>query len=186
MTQSMDYTATLKTKRCKNTGMTEDIIRQLHGRPGARVMAIVELKVDDAHHKDDAPNHIDFTVEQVQPFVDDDQAEFLRKLCRSAHQKQVLNSSDGQLTIDGQEDLEPSVDDLIAEQRAGTDPYAYVHAKGGRGEPGADTPCGLRATGDKTLTTHVDVDQITCRECLAILAEEDADAVAKEPVPAGT
>ena len=71
MTQSMDYTATVKTKRCKNTGMTEEIIRRLHGQPGARVMAVVELCVDDAHNKHDAPNHVDFTIEQLVPFPDD-------------------------------------------------------------------------------------------------------------------
>lgn len=118
MTQSMDYTATVKTKRCKNTGMTEEIIRNLHGQPGARVMAIVELCVDDAHNKHDAPNHVDFTIEQLVPFTEDIDDAHLRQLTRSAHQARVLNSDDDQLAIDTQDDLEPTVEDVIGERRA--------------------------------------------------------------------
>lgn len=186
MTQQMDYTGTITTKRLKNTGFTEDVLRQAHSRPGRRIMAIVELCVSDAHNKHDAPNHVDFTIEQAVPFLEDSEDDFLRRMTKSAHQARVLNSDGEQLSIETGDDVEPSVEKIIAAREAETDPYQYMHAKGGRGEPGAETPCGLHASFDKNLNTHVDVDKIDCPECLAILAEENdgADAAtdpAEEP-----
>lgn len=129
MTESMDYTATVKSKRCKNTGMTEEVIRRLHGQPGARVMAIVELCVDDAHNKHDAPNHVDFTIEQLVPFLEDRDETHLRQLTRSAHQARVLNSDDQQLAIDTADDLEPSVEKIVAARQAADaadQPHVYA------------------------------------------------------------
>jgi hypothetical protein len=128
MTDQLDYTASIKSKRLKNTGMTEDVIRQLHGRPGARVMAVVELCVDDAHNKHDAPNHVDFSIEQVVPFLKDNEEAFLRQMTASSKRERDLSSPDGQLTIETPEDLEPSVEDVIAAQRAhaAEEPHEFV------------------------------------------------------------
>lgn len=46
------------------------------------------------------------------------------------------------------------------------DPYSFVHAKGSNG-PGTETPCGLRATTGKTLTTNPNAAVQTCPECLS-------------------
>lgn len=168
MTQSMDYTATVKTKRCKNTGMTEEIIRRLHGQPGARIMAIVELCVDDAHNKHDAPNHVDFTIEQLVPFPEQRDEDHLRSLTKSAHQARVLNSDDEQLAIDTQGDLEPTVEDVIAEREtadAADRPHEYL------GDVKGDCDlCGA----PKGNQIHAELEDLP-----------DADEPAEDPVPVG-
>lgn len=128
MTQQMDYTGTIKNKRLKNTGFTEDILRKAHTRPGRRIMAIVELVVDDAHNKHDAPNHVDFTIEQVVPFLEDRDESHLRQLTRSSHQQRILNSDGEQLSIETGDDVEPSVEKIIAAREAvdADLPHAYV------------------------------------------------------------
>lgn len=174
MTQSMDYTATVKTKRCKNTGMTEEIIRRLHGQPGARVMAVIELCVDDAHNKHDAPNHVDFTIEQLVPFPDDRGDQHLRQLTKSAHQERILHSDDEQLAIDTQDDLEPSVEDVIEAQRAHQANQPHVF------DPAED--------GDDCVVCREDFDHqlhVTVPEPAVEPDEEPADdpAADQEPVP---
>lgn len=236
MTQSMDYTGTIKTKRLKNTGFSEDTLRKLHGRPGGRIMAIVELKVDDAHHKDDAPNHVDFTVEGVHPFTEARDEAHLRQLVRSGHAQGVLLSEDGDPAINGMEDVEPSIEKVIAAREASDqaaaadqphefvadddgecalecgapagnpihtvpaddttagpedeDPYSFSHAHpdvvdADMTPTGAETPCGLRNTLEKTLLRERDLDLVTCTSCRTIV-DFDADSLDDEPVPAGT
>lgn len=65
-------------------------------------------------------------------------------------------------------DTEGDLDDV--------DPYFFVHAKGGNGEPGVETPCGLRATIGKSLQLHEDREQVTCQDCIEALDARDIDA----------
>lgn len=180
MTQSMDYTGTVKTKRCKNTGMTEEIIRKLHGQPGARVMAIVELCVDDAHNKHDAPNHVDFTIEQLVPFVSGRDEAHLRSLTASAHQHRVLNSDDAQLAIDTQEDLEPSVDKIIAAREASEaadKPHAFIDDGAG--------DCDI-CDGPKANPIHAEVEDVPDdADDADDPADDPAEDPAEDPVPVG-
>lgn len=174
MTEKQEYTASVRRKGLENTGVTPDIAKKMYGTQGRTTVAIVELRHKRQINDDDTGRSVELVIEALEPSQDDKLDEHLRQLMRTMHQGRVLNSEDGQLAIDTQDDLEPSVEKIIAARQADTDPYTYVHAKGGRDKRGAETPCGLKADADKTLTTHVDADQITCPECLAILAEEAA------------
>lgn len=118
MTEQLDYVAKIRAKGCANTGITEDIARELHQRPGRRIMAVVELKVEERHEKAEGQHRVDLIIEQVEPAIEDNLDEHLRQLLRTKHQNRVLESQDQALDIELQEDLEPSVEDVIAAQRA--------------------------------------------------------------------
>lgn len=122
MTRQQDYTATIKTKRCKGTGLTEDIARELHARPGRRIMAIVELKVDDAHNRVDAPDHVDMTIEQIEPAMLPDFEDHLRELTRTVFQNRALQSDEDQLAIETQGDVSRPLDQVIEDGKVLVDP----------------------------------------------------------------
>lgn len=118
MTQTMDYTASIKTKRCKNTGITEEIIRELHTRPGRRIMAVVELRVDDAHNKHDAPNHVDLTIESIEPAMEDFFDEHLRELSATKYQNRAIADGEPTLDYDDQGDTGRPLTAVVADGQA--------------------------------------------------------------------
>jgi hypothetical protein len=118
MTEQLDYVAKIRAKGCANTGITEDIARELHARPGRRIMAIVELKVEERHEKAEGQNRVDLVIEQVEPATEQILDDHLRELTRTKHQNRVLQSEDAQLQIETGADVEPSVEDIIAARQA--------------------------------------------------------------------
>jgi hypothetical protein len=133
MTEQLDYVAKIRAKGCANTGITEDLARELHARPGRRIMAIVELKVEERHEKAEGQNRVDLVIEQVEPATEQILEDHLRELTRTKHQNRVLQSEDAQLQIETASDLEPSVEQIVAARQAADAadrPHAYVDLNG--------------------------------------------------------
>lgn len=113
-----DTTAKIRAKGCDSTGLTEDLALKLHGKVGTRIMAIVELKVDDAHNTDNRPQHVDLTIEQIEPAMEDFFDEHLRELTRTTAQNRGLKSDEDQLQIETQGDLARPLEDVVADGKA--------------------------------------------------------------------
>jgi hypothetical protein len=109
MTEQLDYVAKIRAKGCANTGITEEIARELHARPGRRIMAIVELKVVERHEKAEGQNRVDLVIEQVEPAMDQILDDHLRELTRTIYQNRVLLRGRPAADRDGA-DVEPSVE----------------------------------------------------------------------------
>lgn len=188
MTDKNDYTARIRAKGLDNTGVTEDIAKSMFNSLGRSTLAIVELehkrKIDD----DDTGRTVELVIRMIEPSTSETLDTHLRELTKTMHQNRVLTADDQQLQIETAEDLEPTIEGVIAAgqahiaetddelpdpdneeaEGAGDDPYSQVHAKGGK-SPGEETPCGLRATSGKSLHTHPDDDKVTCTACLTEL-----------------
>lgn len=118
MTDKANYTATVKTKRCKNTGITEEVISEFHTRPGRCIMAVVELRVDDAHNKHDAPDHVDLIIETIEPALEPYFDDHLRELVATKFKNRVLKSDEDQLQIETQGDLARPLEAIVADGKA--------------------------------------------------------------------
>lgn len=133
MTEKQDYTGQIRSKRLKNTGVTEDEVRGLHARRGQYVMGIVELQVDETHEKKDGTRKVDLIISQVELADPENLEPYLREITKALHTNRVLKSEDGQLAIDTSSDVEPKVEDVIAAQRAhhASQPHIFDPAEDG-------------------------------------------------------
>lgn len=114
-----DITAKIRAKGLDATGVTEEIANQLFSQVGKYFMGIVEFEVVEPHGPNtEGKRRIDLVLTQVEPAMDSRLEDHLRELTRTLHQNRVLTSEDQELPIDGQEDLEPSVEQIIAAREA--------------------------------------------------------------------
>lgn len=114
MTDDLEYTAKIRAKGLASTGVTEEVARRLYGRRGSHVMLIVEAKVAETHDRADGAHRVDLTVEQVEPANDPKVDEHLRELTRALHGQRRLHDEDDQPQIDGLDDIEPTVAQVMA------------------------------------------------------------------------
>lgn len=114
MTEKHDYAATIRGKGLDGTGVTEDIAKAMYHSKGSRTLAIVELvhkrQVDD----EDTGRKVELAISLLEPSTSAELDDHLRELTRTLHQNRVLKSKDDQLQIDTLDDLEPTVDGVIA------------------------------------------------------------------------
>jgi hypothetical protein len=113
-TEKHEYTAAIRRKGLDNTGVTEDLAKAMFHSLGRSTLAIVELehkrKIDD----DDTGRQVELVLKMVEPSTDANLDSHLRELTRTMHQNRVLNSRDHQLQIETTDDLEPTLEQVIA------------------------------------------------------------------------
>ncbi|WP_201300400.1 hypothetical protein, partial [Nocardioides sp. AX2bis] len=117
-----DHTARVRTKGLDGTGCTEELAAEMHSRRGAHYMAIVEVKVDAIHETSDGKRSVDLVITQFEPAaaqgpMADQLDSHLRNLTRTTYQNRALHADDQQLQIDTQDDLEPTVEQVVAAGR---------------------------------------------------------------------
>jgi hypothetical protein len=109
-----DFTAKIRAKGLDGTGVDENLAREMFTAKGKHYMAIVELKVDEIHEKVDGQRRVDLVITQVEPATSKDLDDHLRNITRTTYQNRALKSEDAQLQIETAEDLEPTVEQVIA------------------------------------------------------------------------
>lgn len=109
-----DTTAKIRAKGLDATGVTEEIADEMYAHKGKHYMAIVELNVDETHDRADGKRKVDLVFTQVEPALDDRLDEHLRELTRTLHYNRKLHSPDEQLQIDTLDDVEPTVEGVVA------------------------------------------------------------------------
>lgn len=65
-----DTNVKIRAKGCANTGVTDELATKLYSNKGGRIMAIVELKVDETHEKADGDRKVDLVITELEPVVD--------------------------------------------------------------------------------------------------------------------
>lgn len=117
MTEKNEYTAKVRAKGLDNTGVTEDIAKAMFNTLGHTTLAIVEFehkrKIDD-----DTGRQVELVMKMVEPSTSPTLDAHLRELTRTMHQNRVLTDEDAQLQIDTMDDLEPTVEGVIAAGQA--------------------------------------------------------------------
>jgi hypothetical protein len=118
----MSTTAKIRAKGLSATGMTEELATKLYHQPGGRIMAIVELKVDETHEKADGDQKVDFIITELEPVVDVNLngqiEEHVRELQKVLYDnRRRLERGDDQLPID---DDGPGVEGLLQQGKAFT------------------------------------------------------------------
>lgn len=142
MTEKHDYTASVRRKGLENTGVTQDIAKKMFNTQGRSTLAIVELrhkrKIDD----DDTGRGVELVIEALEPSQETSLDDHLRQLMRTMHQNRVLHSEDQALDIQVEGDLEPSVDAVIAAQKAHAAGEPHIFEPGEADEDGGTCWCG--------------------------------------------
>lgn len=114
MTEKNEYAAKIRSKGLDNTGVTEDVAKDMFNTLGRSTLAIVELehkrKIDD----DDTGRTVELVVRLIEPSTSETLDAHLRELMRTMHQNRVLTAEDQQLQIETMDDLEPTVEGVIA------------------------------------------------------------------------
>lgn len=110
----MTDTAKIRAKGLNATGITEDIVTRLADANGGHLVAVIELKVDEIHNKVDGDRRVDLVITQCEPAPDQNTVDHLRNLQRSFYYERKLHSEDEQLQIETREDLEPTVEQVLA------------------------------------------------------------------------
>ncbi len=109
-----DYTAKIRAKGLDSTGVTEEIAQAMYNSPGRFTMAIVELKHVRQIHDADGDRQVELIINQIEPSTSPDLDAHLRNLTRTMHQNRALHSVDQQLQIETSDDLEPTIEQVIA------------------------------------------------------------------------
>jgi hypothetical protein len=166
MTEKNEYAASIRSKGCDNTGITEEIAKKMYNTLERGTYAIVRLKHVRQINDTTAGRKVELVIEEIEPSQDPTLDEHLQQLMRTIHQNRVLHSDGQQLTIDGPDDLEPSVEQVI-KARQGSTPHVF--------DPSED--------GDDCIVCGEDLDH----QLHALLDDPDGDGAAveheDEPVP---
>lgn len=123
-----DYQAKIRAKGLDATGVTETIASDMYARKGGYWMGIVEMQVDETHDKADGKRKVDLVLTQVEPCTDSTLEDHLRELTRTLAYNRKVADDDGQPTLDGGDDIEPKVADVL---KAGArfEPHPYLSAQ---------------------------------------------------------
>lgn len=114
MTEKHDYTAAVRGKGLENTGVTEDIARTMYSTLGRRTIAVVELKHVRQINDDKTGRKVELSIEALEPSTSPELDDHLRQVMRTLHQNRALKADGEQLAIDTADDLEPTVEGVIA------------------------------------------------------------------------
>lgn len=173
-----DTTAQILAKGCQATGITEELARKYHDNLGIKVMAIVELQATSRTEDTDGKESVKLHLLSVEPATDPGVSDHLRNLQRAMYHGRKLHSEDDQPQIDGIDDIEPTVKDVLAQGQAmlpdppgdgGPDSPTCANClhtldhRGIRHEPeDGDEAC---TWGDCSHVVHADDTRCTKREC---------------------
>ncbi|WP_193613136.1 hypothetical protein [Nocardioides lijunqiniae] len=157
MTEKNDYNAKVRGKGLENTGVTEDLAREMFNTLGRSTMAIVRLTHKRQINDDDTGRTVELTIDLLEPSTSAELDEHLRELTRTLHQNRALKADDQQLQIDTPGDLEPTVEGVIAAGRAHIAQTDDPLPEGDDDEPLGDPPV-EGATYDHDLKVWIDTD----------------------------
>jgi len=119
-------TATIKAKGCQNTGITDDLADRYYHQLGSHLVAVVELEVHDRSEDADGNQRVQFRIKTIEPVVDDAKTEqVVREIARALHGSRRLKSDGPMLPIDGASDVEPTVEEVVA-NNPGVIPHDYA------------------------------------------------------------
>jgi hypothetical protein len=122
-----DTTAQVAAKGCNSTGITEELAVQLHGQLGKKIIAVVEMVSETRSENRDGKEKVGLSILTIEPAPTADTEDHLRELARAFYYERKLNSPDGQLTIETRDDLEPTVAQVVAEQKKAI-PHEFLPA----------------------------------------------------------
>lgn len=114
MTEKNAYNAKVRGKGLENTGVTEDLAKTMYGTLGRSTMAIVRLVHKRQINDDDTGRTVELVIDLLEPSTSTDLDEHLRELTRTLHQNRALKADDQQLEINTLDDVEPTVEQVIA------------------------------------------------------------------------
>lgn len=135
-----EYTAKIRAKGLDGTGVTEDVAREMYAHKGRYYMAVVEVEVVERHDGDHY--RTDLVIKQFEPAAHGGDVDaHLRGVTAAAYQNRKLKSDSDQLSIETQEDLNPSVQQVI-EARADLRPHEYEVGPGKEPFTAACMVCG--------------------------------------------
>lgn len=110
-----ETTAKVRAKGLNATGFTETLATRYADQDlGQRFLAVVELKTEFVGEDAEGNRRLELIITQLEPAQNKDMEEHLRRLSRSAFYERKLKSSDQPLPIDGKDDLEPKVSEVLA------------------------------------------------------------------------
>lgn len=113
-----EYTARIRAKGLDTTGVTEEIARGMYTNLGTYTMGIVEVRAEKRSDDSDGSHGVELVITQFEPSTDKRLNDHLRDLTQALHTNRVLHSEDGQLSIDGADDIAPKVTDVLDRQFA--------------------------------------------------------------------
>lgn len=119
----MTTTAKIAAKGTSGTGITEDLAQTLHNQLGRKVIAIVEMVAETRSEKRNGDEAVVLSILTVEPAPTSTTEDHLRELARSFYYERQL--ADGQLKLDGSDDIEPKVADVLA-AGAAHKPHPYL------------------------------------------------------------
>jgi hypothetical protein len=133
MTEKNTYTASVRRKGLEHTGVTEDVAKSMYHSLEKRTLFIGEVEHKRQSNDADTGRNVELVITTFEPSQDPALDDHLRQLLRTLHQNRVLHSEDQALDIEVNGDLEPSVDAVIAAQRAheATQPHIFDPAEDG-------------------------------------------------------
>jgi hypothetical protein len=118
-----DTSVKIRAKGCASTGITDELASRLYANKGARILAIVELKVEERHEKADGDRKVDLVIDTLEPVVAENPGmehtvdEQVRRIQRALFMNRQMGE-EGQLPLDS---TEPTVQEVLAAASAVVD-----------------------------------------------------------------
>lgn len=110
----MSTTATIKSKGCNATGITEDIAKRCHDQLGRKVLAVVELQADSRTENTNGDESVSLKILTIEPSPNAQTDDHLRELARSFYyERQLAEGQAPSLPLAG-EASEPDVETVLA------------------------------------------------------------------------
>lgn len=117
-----DTNVKIRAKGCANTGVTDELATKLYSNKGGRIMAIVELKVDETHEKADGDRKVDLVITELEPVVDGKLNgrldEHVRTIQAALYRNRALLQNGGETLPFEEGGEEPTVEGVLAAGRA--------------------------------------------------------------------
>jgi hypothetical protein len=130
-------TASINAKGTNDTGITDDMIKSLHDNLGKAIVAVVEIRSESRVENLKGDEKVNLVIQTLEPATSSDAEDYLRQFARSMHRQRQVESPDHQPAIDTLDDVEPTVEEVIA---AGQDHVAHTDDELPDPDPETDDP----------------------------------------------
>lgn len=95
-------------------GITDELAEQLHNKTRGSLIAVVEFLVEERAERRDGKESVKLVITHLEPAVEQIGEDHLRDFQRTLFMNRKLHSEDEQLQIDTRDDLEPTVEQVVA------------------------------------------------------------------------
>lgn len=107
-------------------GITDDLAERLHSKALTSFIAVVEFHVEETSERiRDGKETIKLSIGNLEVADEPTTEDAVRQIQRSLYQRRKLNADDAQLSIETREDLEPTVEQVVA-ANPGLLPHEYA------------------------------------------------------------